>query len=239
MSGVLIYTREQAKRNEFAVKKFTSLLDVRLVDESFRGRADFVINRTNCPQTGRYFEKRGIRVFNPSRLTSLANNKQACYEFMAERGIEIMPVNYAGIPAVKKKNNGSGGSDVKMLTSRETPEKGYVYQMPCDTPGKDLRVWLIGGEIITAIMRESRTDFRANYCLGGSAYPYALNGSETALVKKIAALIKSDYIGIDFIFHRGRAIFNEIEDAVGARMVYDKTDIDILALYCEYIKNNI
>ena len=31
-------------------------------------------------------------------------------------------------------------------------------------------------------------------------------------------------------------IFNEIEDTVGARMIYDKTDIDILKIYCEYIK---
>ena len=34
-------------------------------------------------------------------------------------------------------------------------------------------------------------------------------------------------------------VFNEIEDAVGARMLYALTDIDILEEYCEYIKTEI
>ena len=38
------------------------------------------------------------------------------------------------------------------------------------------------------------------------------------------------------MFNGGKIVFNEIEDSVGARMVYEKTDIDILRLYCDYIK---
>ena len=126
-----------------------------------------------------------------------------------------------------------------MLTAAEDFQKGYVYQKPCDTLGKDLRVWVIGGEIITAILRESKTDFRSNFCLGGSAMPYTLSSDEKQLVKRITALVKSDYIGIDFVFNNGRLVFNEIEDTVGARMVYDQTDIDILSLYCDYIKEEL
>ena len=62
---------------------------------------------------------------------------------------------------------------------------------------------------------------------------------EKSLVKRILSLVESDYIGIDFLFDGGHLIFNEIEDTVGARMVYDKTDIDIIKLYCDYIKKNI
>lgn len=58
-------------------------------------------------------------------------------------------------------------------------------------------------------------------------------------MNKIASLVKYDYIGIDFVFDGGRPVFNEIEDTVGARMVYDKTDIDILSLYCNYIKKEM
>ena len=94
-------------------------------------------------------------------------------------------------------------------------------------------------KIICAVLRKRETDFRSNYCLGGTAEIYNLNESEKALVYKIASRIKYDYIGIDFVFDGGKAVFNEIEDAVGARMVYDKTDIDILRLYCEYIKKEL
>lgn len=239
MSGVLIYTEKEAKRNAFAIKKFKENLDVFLADESYRGKADFVINRTNDYKIAEYFENQGIRVFNPSNLSKLANDKQACYEFMENHGIPIMPVNYECIPAIKKPIDGHGGKNVTMITSSEPFEKGYVYQMPCDTLGKDLRVWVIGGEIITSILRESDTDFRSNFCLGGRAIPYKLNDKEISLVQKIIALIDSDYIGIDLLFHNGEPVFNEIEDTVGARMVYEKTDIDIIKLYCDYIKKEI
>lgn len=239
MSGVLIYTNKEAKRNRFSIEKFIQKLDVKLVDESFRGDADFVINRTNDYKIAEYFESRGIRVFNPSSLSKIANDKQKCYEFMKENGIEIMPINYKGVPAVKKKIDGHGGIDVYMLDKAEPFEDGYVYQKPCDTLGRDVRVWLIGGKIIASILRSSDTDFRSNFCLGGKASEYTLTDDDRALVYKIADLLDYDYIGIDFIFNNGRLVFNEIEDTVGARMIYSLTDIDIISLYCDYIKEEL
>ena len=115
MSGVLIYTKEEAQRNGFAVNKFVENLGVSLVDESYQGNADFVINRTNNYKVAECFEQKGIRVFNPSSLSRLANDKQCCYEFMADNGIEIMPINYSGVPVVKKKIDGHGGTEVQGL----------------------------------------------------------------------------------------------------------------------------
>lgn len=243
MSGILIYSREEAKRNEFSVNKFRENLGVALMYEDkidFSAPADFVINRTNNAAVAQEFESRNIRVFNPSSLTRLANDKQRCYEFMSENGIEIMPVNYKKLPLVEKPSNGKGGRGVRLIKSGEVDFKeGYVYQKPASDLGRDLRVWLIGGKIIAAVLRKSDTDFRSNYCLGGSAQVYTLSESEKALVNKIASLVKYDYIGIDFVFDSGRPVFNEIEDTVGARMVYDKTEIDILSLYCDYIKKEM
>ena len=239
MSGVLLYPEKEAKRNAFAVEKFREYLGVKLFDESYRGKADYVINRTNNYRVAEYFEEKGIRVFNTSSLSRLANDKQLCYDFMEEHGIEIMPTRYKGVPAVKKPVNGHGGEGVIMLEAPEEFEDGFVYQKPCSELGRDLRVWVIGGEIITAILRESKTDFRSNFCLGGSATPYRLSADETAQIKKIISLVKADYIGIDFVFNNGSLVFNEIEDAVGARTVYAETDIDIIKLYCEHIKQAI
>ncbi len=243
MSGILIYSKKEARRNDFSVKKFSRYLGARLVTEDeidFSAPADFVINRTNNAEIAEKFESRGIRVFNPCALTRLANNKQDCYEFMQKNGIEIMPVNQTEPPLVEKPADGKGGAGVRLIKSGRVEIKpGYVYQKPASDLGKDLRVWLIGGKIICAVLRKSETDFRSNYCLGGTAQIYNLSNNERALVYKIASLIKYDYIGIDFVFDGGRAVFNEIEDTVGARMVYDKTDIDILRLYCEYIKEEM
>lgn len=239
MKGVLIYSEKEAVRNTFAIEKFKENLNIDLVNPDFRGNADFVINRTNDYKIGKYFEEKEIRVFNPSKLSRLANDKQYCYEFMAQNGIPIMPIDYTKTPVVKKPVDGHGGQDVVLLDKAEPFEKNYVYQMPCDTLGKDLRVWAIGGEIIAAILRESETDFRSNFCLGGSATVYQLSDTQKVLVKKVISLMDSDYIGIDFLFHSGQLVFNEIEDTVGARMIYEKTDIDIIRLYCDYIKKEM
>lgn len=243
MSGILIYSRQEAKRNEFSVNKFKEHLGVELMYEEeidYSAPADFVINRTNNADIAQAFESRKIRVFNHSSLTCLANDKQRCYEFMSENGIEIMPINYQTLPLVEKPSDGRGGRDVRLITSGKVDFKaGYVYQKPASDLGRDLRVWLIGGRIIAAVLRKSDTDFRSNYCLGGTAEVYTLSEDEKALVYKIAALVKYDYIGIDFVFDGGKPVFNEIEDTVGARMVYDKTDIDILRLYCDYIKKEM
>lgn len=239
MSGVLIYSKEEAKRNAFAVEKYEKYLSVRLVDENFRGDADFVINRTNNYKIAEFFENRGVRVFNSSALSRLANNKQLCYEFMEKNGVPIMPVNYKGTPVVKKKIDGKGGKEVYWLDTAQPFEEGYVYQKPCDTLGKDLRVWVVGGKIVTAVLRESKKDFRSNFCLGGNATSYNMNKDETELVKKITDLVPCDYVGIDFLFNNGQPVFNEIEDTVGARMVYTVSDIDIIRLYCQYIRNSM
>lgn len=238
MSGILVYSRKEAERNTFSIEKYIKYLDVRLVlqeDLDFSCPADFVINRTNDYKTAENFEKRGIRVFNPSSLTKLANDKQKCYEFMQKNGIEIMPIHYSGIPAVKKAVCGKGGTEVFMIHENESFEKGYVYQKPASDLGKDLRVWLINGEIKAAMLRESRSDFRANFCLGGVAKPYILSNEEKNLICNISDLIKYDYIGIDFVFNSGKIVFNEIEDSVGARMIYSLTDLDIMKEYCDYI----
>lgn len=242
MSGLLIYSREEAKRNAFSIEKYKENLDIRLITEEntdFSAETEFVINRTNNYQIAAGFEKKGIRVFNPSDLTKLANNKQKCYEFMQKNGIEIMPVNYDKVPAVKKAVSGKGGTEVFMITRKEPFEKGFVYQKPASDKGKDLRVWLIGGRIVAAVLRESKTDFRANFCLGAGAVPYQLAAEEKKLIYKIASLIKYDYIGIDFVFNNGKIVFNEIEDSVGARMIYSLTNIDIIKEYCNYIKKEV
>ena len=236
MKTVLVYSKEEAKRNAFAVQKFNDLLGAELVTPDYRGVADIVINRSNSFEIAEFYEKKGIRVFNPSAFTRLANDKQAAYDFMEQSGIEIMPTRYSAPPFVKKPRDGHGGAGVVMCDTADEYDEKAVCQKPASDLGGDLRAWVLGGKIRAAFLRVSKTDFRSNFCLGGDAVPYELSGSETALVKKIIALVDGDYYGIDFVFDGGKAVFNELEDAVGARILYSKTDIDIIAEYCKYIK---
>ena len=114
MKPILIYTKEEAQRNRFVCDKLCSLLGARLETPEYKGSAEYVINRTNDFGVGERFEKRGIRVFNPSAFSRLANDKQACYDFMEKNGIEIMPTRYGVPPFIKKPKDGKGGKGVVM-----------------------------------------------------------------------------------------------------------------------------
>jgi glutathione synthase/RimK-type ligase-like ATP-grasp enzyme len=59
------------------------------------------------------------------------------------------------------------------------------------------------------------------------------------MVERVLSSVQFGLAGIDFVFHNGEAVFNEIEDVVGARMLYQYTDIDIVDLYVEHIVSSV
>ena len=88
------------------------------------------------------------------------------------------------------------------------------------------------------MLRVSEKDFRSNFCLGGKAMEYELSPWEKNEVQKVIDQFNISYAGLDFIFDNGKIIFNEMEDVVGARMLYTYTDIDIVDEYLNFIINN-
>ncbi|MCR5355799.1 MAG: ATP-grasp domain-containing protein [Lachnospiraceae bacterium] len=158
-----------------------------------------------------------------------------------------------GYPFVLKPSDGHGGKHVFLIDNEAGLKdalklmadecagdqyKKLLIQRPCAVWGRDLRVYLVGGKIIAGTLRlaGNKNEFRANFSLGGRAVPHELNSEEQMLTKRISDALPSDFIGIDFIYDKdGRPVFNEIEDAVGSRMLYSETDIDIISLFARHI----
>jgi ribosomal protein S6--L-glutamate ligase/gamma-F420-2:alpha-L-glutamate ligase len=208
---------------------------------------EFAVMRAIVPFISQTLEEMGVRVFNSGRVAAVCNNKADTYRLMSENGVEILPTYYTldevkSLPVVIKSNNGHGGTEVFLAKTRDELYKYYarlrgncVMQQVADCCGRDVRVYVIGGNIIAAMLRKSDKDFRSNFCLGGSAEVYKLSEYERAVVGKVCDILKPDFVGIDFVFNGGRAVFNEVEDVVGSRMLYTYTDIDIVELYVDYI----
>lgn len=167
-------------------------------------------------------------------------------------------------PAVIKTVDGHGGSQVylalpekhpdskdafealrEMETSLEDILKGIgasdcVIQPLVPGSNRDLRVYVIGKEIVAAILRTSRKGFRANFSLGGEVRTYELTEKERSMVERIINHFSFGMVGIDFLINeKEELIFNEIEDVVGARMLYQCTDINLVRRYLEYILSRI
>lgn len=152
-------------------------------------------------------------------------------------------------PAVIKSCSGHGGSEVYFIQDakayREWIEhscqagQAYVLQQAASDLGKDVRVYVVGNQISASVLRTSDEDFRSNYCLGGQVRLYELSQEERELVERVISGLSIGMAGIDFIFHDGRMVFNEIEDMAGARGLYSLTDYDLVDDYVCYIRDKI
>ena len=258
MTGYMIYEKNDAQKNKMYVemhKEAFADFGVEL------GKPDFVINRSRDYIISKEYEKIGIRVFNSSEVTRIANNKGLTYKFLKGK-VPFMPTEYeklmliSGVnvnnnlisyPYVLKSCSGHGGSQVFMINSNDDEEIAikkiendkFVKQQCCTDLGKDVRVYIIGNKVVAAVLRTSEKSFKSNYSLGGNVSLYDLNETERKYVDTITQMLPMDFAAIDFIFNNGQAAFNEIEDAAGARMLYSISDIDIVKMQVEYMMKEL
>lgn len=253
---MIIYNKDDAYRNQNYIKwyidKFAKRnVELNLVYDSdidYDNLPDFAIVRVINPLLTKRLEDMGIRCFNNYKVSYITNDKALCYKYANSNSINIMPTYYnideiEDFPVVIKPKNSHGGDRVILCKSIDEinnvlpyyEDCNYVIQAVASDVGKDVRVYVIGNKIVIAMLRQSLNDFRSNFCLGGSAGVYNLSDEEIKIVKDVISLFDFDFVGIDFVFDKGRIVFNEIEDVVGSRMVYSYTDMDIVDIYVEYI----
>lgn len=222
-------------------------------------KPDYAVCRTIFPLLTYTMESGGIKVFNDYTVSSLCNNKCYTYALAAKCGIPVMDtvfysrafpgctdISDADFPLIVKSVDGHGGSEVFWVDNasgldpviKGLEPKELLFQKVCNTKGKDLRVYVLGGRIIASVMRSS-SGFKSNYSLGGNAAAYTLSDGEEQTVNTIINAFPAlpDFVGIDFLYDDGRLIFNEIEDVVGTRMLYDILSMDAAEVFAGHIKN--
>lgn len=114
-----------------------------------------------------------------------------------------------GFPLVVKECYGSFGEQVYLVHNQEelrqkrsqllsTP---HIYQeFIKSSKGKDVRLNVVGWEVVAAMFRESQTDFRANVTNGGTMSPFDPPESFVKLALKVCELIGADFAGVDLLF---------------------------------------
>ncbi len=266
MKGWLVYENEGAEKNRAFIemhkergRKFGIDFSLILCDDGLpEGKPDFAIVRAMRPDISRSLEARSIPTFNNSRVSEICNNKARTYEYLAENGIPVIPWVSAKsddippeikeYPAVIKPCCGHGGKNVTLIrndaeyaTARAAiaPDE-YVIQPLATTLGRDMRVYILGGKPVAAVLRIGDGDFRSNFSLGGKVEAKKLTAEEESLIAKVCKKLDFDYCGIDIMYHEGKPVINEIEDVVGARMLYaTHPELDIVDMYLEYIVNKL
>lgn len=252
----ILYDRPDLEVNRFFADRLaehgTDLgMDCRIVTtDSMDGCPDTVVSRMRDHRISEMLERRGAKVFNDSRVCRICNDKLETYRFAESLGIPVLSYGLPdgsipeGPPWVVKSRSGHGGTQVK-LAKDERELGSAVESMPdplvqrmARTPGRDLRVYVLDGEVLAGVMRSSDTDFRANHGLGGKAELCDVPETCLDIVEKVVSGLRPTLVGVDFVFDDGVPLLNEVEDVVGTRMLYELTDLDPARLLMESVQSN-
>lgn len=215
----------------------------------------FIIYRSDDLNIKKHLQNLNILMINSLEISKLANNKYNTYKICKKLNIPCLKttlLNTKNIktltyPKVIKEVSGHGGNEVflvknnlelhDILKNSITNNKLYIAQDECDTPGIDIRVYVINNKVVKVVKRYSRSDFRTNYSLGGNFVFSRLNKDIKNILNILFSNYKFGFVGIDFIINNKKYILNEIEDIVGCRMLYLKWDKDIAdILFKEILK---
>ena len=256
-SGLIVYSEIDASKNKWFIqkcqeecsKKHISLVfkkEKETIDYINKNKVDFVIYRARNSELLKEIEDQGIRCFNNYFTNKTANDKFLTYQFLKENSFPCLDtflnIDEAGsFPLVMKSRSGHGGTEVFLINNKEEANKtndGYIYQRYIPNDG-DVRLYVLNQQVIASIKRKSEQDFRNNYSLGGKVELFDAPKEMKAIALKISKLLDADYIGVDFLLTKDGYFVNEIEDPVGARMLYQTSDIDIVKLFIEDISKSI
>lgn len=262
MKGYVYYSSTEAERNQGFIDDLvmhTTKMDIALTllvdEEEPDENADFIIFRDRNPKLSKKWETAGFRVINRSEVNKIANDKLRTFEFASLLGISAVPTkkirslaDLPSLPAVLKTTDGHGGNEVVLCRNEKDAEqfllrfagKHLIAQPYIESNATDVRVFMLGEEVLGAVKRTGSDSFKSNFTLGGSVERYILSLWQENEVRKIAKALKSDYIGIDFLLlPDGGWMLNEIEDPVGARSLYATHDFSVAERVMEYVRKKL
>lgn len=154
-----------------------------------------------------------------------------------------------GLPMIIKEGHGSFGMKVYLIETKEAFDEkvhalrgvDYVFQEFIETSrGRDLRVNIVGDQIIAAMYRHSETDFRANITNGGVAEVVELTAAQRALAMAAAKAVGAEFAGVDLLFGPDeQPLVCEVNGAAHIRNLLNVTGINVADAMIAYILEKI
>lgn len=148
-------------------------------------------------------------------------------------------------PMILKCTKGSFGEQVYLCDNRNEiiekmnnhPYDSMIIQEYIKSEyGRDLRMYMVGNKLVSAITRNNENDFRANIHLGGYGLKYEANDKEIELAREIMKILKLDFAGIDFLFDENKnLLLCEVNSNAHFKELYEVSGINAAENIIEYI----
>ncbi|WP_407272742.1 RimK family alpha-L-glutamate ligase [Radiobacillus sp. PE A8.2] len=149
-----------------------------------------------------------------------------------------------GFPLIIKEAYGSFGEQVYLIDSkRELQDKinsiedrPILFQQFISTSyGKDVRLNVVGDEVVASMLRQSSGDFRANVSVGGTMQVYQPSHYEKQLAIAATKAIGADFAGIDLLFGENGPVICEINSNAHIRNIYECTGVNVADFMIKYV----
>lgn len=202
-------------------------------------RVDFVVMRGYDERLSRFFSLTGATVINRWEAMALSHDKLLTHICLTQSGLPTpdcfstaSPVDYDTVARrfgagrfIVKQIDGSRGSNVFLVDSPESFADAVgacgpmpLYQKAVESSfGRDLRLWIIGGTVGGCVLRQSSSDFRSNYSLGGTATLFNPPPEAAALAVAAARATGLFFAGVDLLFDGDGFTVCEVNGNAGFR----------------------
>ena len=198
-------------------------------------------------KTALCLENKGIKM--PKTIISpftFNNNPYSNYNLLFIDHI----IEELNLPLVIKEANGSFGEQVYLAKSKEEvidlslklSPKTIVYQeFIKSSAGHDVRIEVVGGEVLGAVERTNQDgDFRSNVLQGGKMEKISLDQSFYDMARDVANIIGLDFAGVDILFgENGEPILCEVNSNVHFKTFEKTTGVSLSRALALYIKKKL
>jgi len=212
----------------------------------------------------RHLEKLGVFVLNSNLSIETAKDKLASLQILSSNNLPIpktmlakFPLNIEvlqkefSFPLVLKTVSGSEGRGVFLCKNKSQMEDMAVFMEQSKDPrvnvilqefvatskGKDIRVIVIGGRPIGAMLRSARRGkFKANFSAGGKVASFELNPQLDWLAAESARMIGLDVAGVDVLFDGDSYKICEVNSSPGFQGFERATGHNVAADIINYVR---
>lgn len=211
----------------------------------------------------RQFDLMGVPVLNSAVAIARSRDKLRALQLLTQVGINVpitvcarSPVGLdvalalvGGSPAIVKLQQGTQGIGTMIA---DTPQAAHalletfwamgqdivLQEYVRESKGRDVRVIVVGGEVIAAMRRVAKKgEFRANLHRGGRGTGMRLTKTYRDAAKRAAEAMGLEVAGVDMLESRGGPKILEINSSPGLEGVERATGVDVALAIVEYAES--
>ena len=228
------------------------------------GPVDVLFERSISYSRGLYisriFEAHGIPVVNPSQVAERCGDKYVTSQILAKSGIPtprvlmafdeeaaLQAIEAMGYPCVLKPVVGSWGRLLAKIENREMAEalvehkaslgvhhQVFYIQEYINKPGRDIRAFVVGNEVICAIYRSSE-NWITNTARGGVATNCPITHEIVEICQRAAGAVGEGLLALDLFETDNGLTVNEINHTMEFRNSIETTGVNIPQRMIEYV----